>query len=190
MAERRMFSKSIVLSDAFLSLPASARCLYFSLGMLADDDGFVGNIKSIQKMIRARSGDLSALINARFIIYFQSGVVLIKHWRINNLIKSDRYKPTNYQKELSKIMAENNGAYTERNQNGTSLETVWNQSGTKVEPVWNPRLGKDRLGKDRLGKDRLEERASAREAPPQKGAKQERKNVFDSVMELYEEETK
>lgn len=185
MAERRMFSKSIVLSDAFLSLPASARCLYFSLGMLADDDGFVGNIKSIQKMIRARSGDVSALINARFIIYFQSGVVLIKHWRINNFVRGDRYKSTNYQKELSKIMAEENGAYTEREEWREERYTDGIPMVYQTETNGIPRLGKDRLGKVRLGKG---ERACAREAPPQKGAKEQKKNIFDSVMEMYEGE--
>lgn len=112
MAERRMFAKSIIDSDEFLDMPLSAQALYFQLGMRADDDGFVNNSKRIQKMLGASVEDIAILINKKFIINFDSGVIVIKHWKINNYIRNDRYKSTNYVEEKSKLKIKNNGAYT------------------------------------------------------------------------------
>ena len=84
MASRRMFAKSIVLSDAFLDMPMSARCLYFTLNMLADDDGFVGSPKAIMRQCGASQDDLLLLLQKRYILGFESGVIVIKHWNINN----------------------------------------------------------------------------------------------------------
>lgn len=117
MAERRMFAKSIVLSDAFLDMPMSARCLYFTLGMLADDDGFVGGAKSIMRQCGASQDDMMLLLQKRFVLGFDSGVIVIKHWRMNNYLQKDRYKPTNYEEEFNRLSIENNGAYTECIQN-------------------------------------------------------------------------
>ena len=94
-----MFAKSIVLSDAFLDMPLSARCLYFTLGMLADDDGFIGNPKSIMRQCGASQDDMIILLQKRYILSFESGVIVIKHWRLNNYLKSDRYKGTTYVEE-------------------------------------------------------------------------------------------
>lgn len=113
MAERRMFARSIVESDAFLDMPLSARCLYFALGMDADDDGFVGNPKSVMRQSSATQDDLKLLIAKRYILSFDSGVVVIKHWRINNYLRNDRYKPTTYVEELKTLTLDNKGAYTE-----------------------------------------------------------------------------
>lgn len=113
MAERRMFAKTIVLSDAFLDMPLSARCLYFTLGMFADDDGFVNGPKSIMRQAGAADDDLRILILRRFILPFESGVIVIKHWRINNYLRNDRYTPTKYTDELGALSVEENGAYTE-----------------------------------------------------------------------------
>ena len=113
MAERRMFAKTIVTSDAFLDMPASTRCLYFLLGMVADDDGFVNNPKSIMRQAGATIDDMNLLIAKRFILTFQSGVVVIKHWRIHNLIQKDRYKETKYLEEKKDLQIDSNGAYTE-----------------------------------------------------------------------------
>ena len=115
MAEKRMFAKSIVLTDAFLDMPMSARCLYFTLGMLADDDGFVGSPKSIMRQCGASKDDLAVLLSKRFVLGFDSGVIVIKHWRINNYLRNDRYIPTNYQDEYSLLVEDQNGAYTEAN---------------------------------------------------------------------------
>ena len=91
MAERRMFSKTLIDSDAFMDLGQSAQLLYFYLCMQADDDGFVNNSKKIQKMIGCREEDMHKLIDERFVIGFESGVVVIRHWKINNKIRCDRY---------------------------------------------------------------------------------------------------
>ena len=99
MAERRMFAKTIVTSDAFLDMPMSARCLYFTLGMFADDDGFVNNPKSILRQIGASDDDMRVLLSKKFVLSFESGVIVIKHWRINNYLRNDRYHATTYQEE-------------------------------------------------------------------------------------------
>lgn len=111
MAEKRMFSKSIVLSDAFLDMPATSRCLYFTLSMLADDDGFVNSPKSVMRQCGASEDDLKVLFAKKFVIPFESGIVVIKHWRINNYLRGDRYKPTKYTKEKAELILEENGAY-------------------------------------------------------------------------------
>lgn len=116
MAERRMFAKSIVTSDAFLDMPMSARLLYFTLGMFADDDGFVNSPKSIIRQIGASQDDLSVLIAKRYVLSFPSGVVVIKHWRINNYLQSDRHKPTTYIEELNTLTLDEKGSYTEKTQ--------------------------------------------------------------------------
>ena len=108
-----MFAKTIVLSDAFLDMPMSARCLYFTLGMVADDDGFVNSPRSIMRQIGASDDDIKLLIAKRFVLIFDSGVIVIKHWRLNNYLQKDRVKPTVYQDEMSTLKLEENGAYTE-----------------------------------------------------------------------------
>ena len=112
MAERRMFAKSIVLSDAFLDMPLGSRCLYMTMSMVADDDGFVNTPKSIMRQCGATEDDMKVLIAKKFIIPFESGVVVIKHWRINNYLRSDRYHETNYTEEKKILRIKENKAYT------------------------------------------------------------------------------
>ena len=112
MAKRRMFSQQITDSDSFLDMPLSAQALYFHLGMTADDDGFVNNPKRIQRVIGANEDDLKLLIAKKFIIAFESGVVVIKHWKINNAIRSDRYTPTVDTEEKDLLSEKSNTAYT------------------------------------------------------------------------------
>lgn len=112
MAERRMFAKQIVDSDAFLDMPLSAQALYFHLAMRADDDGFVNNPKKIQRMIGASDDDCKLLIMKRFVLAFESGVIVIKHWRIHNYIQKDRYKETAYQEEKAMLIVKDNKAYS------------------------------------------------------------------------------
>ena len=111
-AERRMFAKTIVLSDAFLDMPLGARCLYMTMGMLADDDGFINAPRSIMRQTGSTEDDLKVLIAKKFVIPFDTGVIVIKHWRINNYLQKDRVQPTKYQKELSMLSVEENGSYT------------------------------------------------------------------------------
>src|SRR3990167_11099146 len=112
MAQRRMFSPAIVESDAFLDMPASSQALYFHLGMYADDDGFV-NPQKIMRMMNASADDLRVIVTKRFVLPFENGVVVIKHWRINNLIRKDWHKETQYIEEKSRLVIKDNGAYTE-----------------------------------------------------------------------------
>lgn len=113
MADKRMFAKSIVLSDIFLDMPMSARCLYFTLGMLADDDGFIGNVKSIMRQCGATNDDLNILLLKRYVLGFENGIIVIKHWRINNYLRNDRYKETTYLEEKSQLFIDEKGAYTD-----------------------------------------------------------------------------
>lgn len=111
MAERRMFAKTIIDSDAFLDMPLSAQALYFHLAMRADDDGFINNPKKIQRMIGASDDDCKLLIAKGFILVFETGVIVIKHWKIHNYIQKDRYKETVFLQEKQLIEAQDNGEY-------------------------------------------------------------------------------
>jgi hypothetical protein len=123
MAQRRMFSLQIVDTDAFLDMPQSSQLLYFHLAMRADDDGFVSNPKKIARSTGASDDDFKVLLTKRFLLSFDSGVVVIKHWRIHNYIQKDRYNETKYTDELSRISVKDNGSYTECTQDVSSLDT-------------------------------------------------------------------
>lgn len=112
MAERRMFAKTIIDSDAFLDMPTSARLLYYDLGMRADDDGFVNSPKKIMRTIGASNDDMNILIAKKFIIPFENGIVVIKHWRIHNYIRKDTYNETTYKNEMKLLAIDENKAYT------------------------------------------------------------------------------
>ena len=139
MAERRMFAKTIVTSDAFLDMPMSARCLYFTLGMFADDDGFVNSPKAILRQIGASEDDMRVLLAKKFVLSFESGVIVIKHWRINNYLRSDRYHETTYKEEKKLLSIDENGAYTESD-TGTGIPLVY-QRYTEAS------IGKDSIDK-------------------------------------------
>lgn len=116
MAEKRMFAKTIIDSDAFLEMPMSARLLYYDLAMRADDDGFINSPKKIMKIVGATTDDLNILILRKFIIPFENGVVVIKHWRIHNYIRKDTYTPTPYLEQKAMLTMDENKAYTLVNQ--------------------------------------------------------------------------
>lgn len=139
MAEKRMFAKVIIDSDAFLDMPLSAQALYFHLSMRADDEGFVGNPKKIQRMIGASDDDCKLLVMKRFILVFDSGIIVIKHWKIHNYIQADRFKPTTYVEEKSTLMLDQKKAYTECIQNGYTLDTQVSIGKDSIE------LGKDSI---------------------------------------------
>lgn len=140
MAERRMFAKTIIDSDVFIDMPISARLLYYDLGMRADDDGFVNSPKKIVRMIGASQDDLNVLISKNFIIPFDSGVVVIRHWKINNYIRNDRYRETIHKQEKKNLIVDDNGVY--------SIGIPNNAQGY---PQYS-------IGKDRLDKDSIENR--------------------------------
>ena len=153
MAERRMFAKTIIDSDMFIDMPMSARLLYYDLAMRADDDGFVNSPKKIMRFVGASMDDMNVLIAKQFIIPFESGVVVIKHWKIHNYIQKDRYKATSYQAEKESLTLKNGTYYTDDLPDVSNLDTECIQDVYSLDT--QDRLGKDRLGKDRLGKDRL-----------------------------------
>ena len=134
MAERRMFAKTIIDSDAFIDMPSTSRLLYYDLAMRADDDGFVNSPKKIAKMTGASQDDLGILAMRKFIIPFDNGVVVIKHWRIHNYIRKDTYNETPYLEEKAMLELDDNKAYTMR----------------KTTPV-DDTLTQVRLGKDSIG---------------------------------------
>lgn len=142
-----MFAKTIIDSDAFLDMPLSAQALYFHLSMRADDDGFINNPKKIQRMIGSADDDLRLLFAKRFVIPFESGVCVIKHWKIHNYIRNDRYKPTIYQDEMAQLSEKENKSYTD-------CLPVGIPDGYQMEP--QVRLGKDRVGKVSIGEGREE----------------------------------
>ena len=148
MAERRMFAKTIIDSDAFLDMPVTARLLYYDLGMRADDDGFVNSPKKTMRITGASSDDMNILIMRKFIIPFDSGVVVIKHWRIHNYIRKDTYVETKYKDEKEQLTLDENNAYTTKKMQLLQLRDEYVD-----EPSTQVRLGKDRLGKDRIEKN-------------------------------------
>ena len=120
MAERRMFAKSVVLSDAFLDLPVRSRCLYFTLGMVADDDGFINSPKSVLRQCGATAGDLKRLVEQEFLLEFPSGVVVIRHWRVHNQLRKDRHQDTVHVDEMAQLELDDNKVY------------VWQPSGNQM----------------------------------------------------------
>ena len=154
MAERRMFAKTIIDSDAFVDMPLSTQALYFHLSMRADDDGFINNPKKIQRMIGASDDDFKVLCLKRFIIPFESGIVVIKHWKIHNYIRNDRYKPTVYTTEKALITSKENGAYTE-------VDTVGIPNGYQMDTQYRLGKGSLELGKDSVVEGSVDDAATA-----------------------------
>lgn len=152
MAEKRMFTKKITESDAFLDMPLSAQCLYFHLNMNADDDGFVNAPKKIQRLIGAKDDDLKLLIAKSFILVFETGVLVIKHWRMHNTIRQDRYHPTDYQEEYKKLELKGNNSYT------------WQPNGNQMEA--ENRLDKISIDKNSIDKEEINKEESKRFKKP------------------------
>lgn len=143
MAERRMFAKTIIDSDAFLTMPASSQNLYFHLGMRADDDGVVNNPRTIMRLVGAHEDDMNILISKKFVILLQDSLIVIKHWKINNYIRSDRYVPSKYKEEINCLSLDENNAYSVND----------NQVTTTCQPVGIPLVS---TGKVSIGKDSVE----------------------------------
>ena len=139
-----MFTKKITESDAFLEMPSSAQNLYFHLNMEADDDGFVNAPKKIMRIVGASEDDMKLLIVKKFVLVFESGVIVIKHWRMHNLLRHDRYHPTQYQDEYKMLTMDKENNYHLPSSN--ALATKWQPNGNQMAT-------EDRLGKDRKGKD-------------------------------------
>lgn len=208
MAERRMFAKTIVESDAFLDMPMSAQALYLHLGMNADDWGFVNNPRSIRRMCGASEDDLKLLIAKKFILTFDSGAAVIKSWWVNNYVQSDRRHPTRYQEELETLFLDENKSYTTKD-TGVLPADMFNRV-SKVEPVCiqpvskmdtkciqsvskmdtEVRLGKVRLGESTSNSSRVDTQPNPKGfgacAPEQPKKRRAKKFVKPSVEEVAE----
>lgn len=149
MASRRMFSMDVVDTDKFLDMPSSTQALYFHLGMRADDDGFVSSPKRITKTVNCGDDDLKLLLAKGYLIPFESGVVVISDWNVNNWIRPDRKHNTRFEQE-KRTLSINNDVYVLTDSVTTICQSAGNQVTTKCHT--EDRLGKDSIGKDRLGK--------------------------------------
>lgn len=194
MAQRRMFSLKVVDTDAFMDMPLSAQALYFHLGMRADDDGFVSNARRVQKLVGAADDDLKILLAKRFVLAFDSGVIVIKHWRLNNYVKGDRYTPTLYQEEKGSLYVKSNGVYTDHPllppppttagklppSSPADAEIVPEpeclQNGTKMEP--QVRVGEESTGKGSLGEERIDKYSTSDGGDARARAAEEEVSIF------------
>lgn len=161
MAGRRMVNIRIIDSDNFLELPLSTQALYFHLLLRADDDGFINNPKRIQRMIGGSEDDFKLLIAKQYILTFSSGVIVIKHWRMHNCIKKDRYHETD-------CINEKNMLYLNENKTYTFEKPQCIQNGDNLEPEWNPSIGKVSLGKSSINNNILPEQAGQQKQEQQK----------------------
>lgn len=174
MAERRMFAKSVVLSDNFLDMPMSARCLYFTLGMLADDDGFINSPKSIMRQCGCTDGDMQELLRRQYVVLFDSGVIVIRHWRMNNYLRSDRYIATK-QEEKQLVECDEKGAYTLKTDSG--IPKIENGIPVGI-PSGIPSIGKDSLGEDSINTIYADKPRESPEPKPTKKAKTDWNDLF------------
>ena len=177
MAERRMFKKSFFYTDRYFKLSAQAQLLYIHLCFNADDDGFVDNPCFVCRITGADEEDLKALIEKEYLISFDSGIVVIKHWRTHNSIQKDRYKETVYKEEKSMLGVDSYGAYfiTEK-----TVDTDCIQDGYKTDT--QVRLGKDSIGEVSIGKEKEDKSLSLSHAREKKSADKSPYGEFDNVM--------
>ena len=187
MANRRMFAKPIIESDLFLDMSLSAQALYFHLSMRADDDGFVNSPKRIQRMIGASEDDFKILIAKSFLIPFESGIVVIKHWRIHNFIRNDRYKETIYKEEKSSLVSENDKAYELKSNNPNGIPMVY-QRDTQDSSYVIDNLDvidnlKDNI--DLINKQGFKKEPSKKNQLVKKRESGKNKETIDKIVELY-----
>lgn len=160
MAERRMMTRKVTDDDNFISLSSSAQALYLHLSMSADDDGFCNQVSVAMFRAHASLQDLGALLEKRYLYQFENGVIVIKHWRMANALRKDRYTPTTFREELAKLRIKENGAYTLGKDGRPVAE--WLPDGCQMVAG---RLPQDRIDKVRKDKDRSK-REGERFAPP------------------------
>lgn len=160
MADRRMFTKKITDSDNFTAMPPTTQCLYFHLCMGADDEGFSNSIRQSMFNAHATTDDFNTLVQKRFIIPFDSGVIVIKHWRMHNYIQKDRFHETKYLEEKAQLVLKENDAYSLEDESVYKMDTSCIQNGYKMDT--EVRLGEVRARvRQELGEERLEEQPSA-----------------------------
>ena len=179
MANRRMFSRDVVMTDDFLDLPPTTKALYFFLNLEADDDGFVGNPKTIMRLVGTTKEDMKLLIEGNYVLLFNSGVVVITDWTEHNSIRKDRKKPTRFTEEMQQIALVEGNKY----QWLSDVQPTDNQLTTKCQT--NGCIGEDRGGEDRKGKDRGVEVREEKQPTPTTPFNQDFANLYKS----FEQET-
>ena len=186
MAERRMFTKIVTDDDNFMALSSSAQALYLHLSMGADDDGFCNQVSASMFKAHASVQDLQALLEKRYIYQFENGVIVIKHWRMANALRKDRYSPTNFREELSRLNLKANGAY-EWLPNGCQMVAKWLPNGCQMvaERLPQDRLDKNSIGKVSIDKVSIDKNntpsispSTSEICPPQKNATEEKSKRF------------
>ncbi len=160
MAERRMFSLKIIDSDLFLDMPISAQNLYFHLAMRADDEGFVNNPRKIMRMIGASVDDAKVLLNKEYILAFDDGVIVIRHWRTHNYIQKDRFRETLYKDDRNSLDLQKDGSYTFKTYEKNMLDTECIQNVSNLDT--QDSIGKDSIGKVRLDNSKIKEKNKIR----------------------------
>lgn len=202
MAERRMFSKKITDSDDFIELSSASQALYFHLNQGADDDGFNNQIQAAMWKAHASIDDLKVLLTKNYIIRFENGVIVIKHWRMHNTLRKDRYVPTNFQEEFKQLGIKDNKAYTLN----SDCKNAWLPNGCHREE--EDRLGKDNIFlssaharveiseeekadlKKNLSPEDLEHYVKAIKACESKGKNFKNKTHFQAIVEMAKQDGK
>ena len=179
VANRRMFSRDVVMTDDFLDLPPTTKALYFFLNLEADDDGFVGNPKTIMRLVGTTKEDMKLLIEGNYVLLFNSGVVVITDWTEHNSIRKDRKKPTRFAEEMQQIALVEGNKY----QWLSDVQPTDNQLTTKCQT--NGCIGEDRIGEDRIGEDRRGEVREEKQPTPATPFNQDFANLYKS----FEQET-
>lgn len=175
MARKRMFSLLVVDTDEFLDMPSSTQSLYYHLGMRADDDGFVSSPKKIVKLVNCSNDDLKLLIAKGFIIPFDSGIIAIRHWKLNNDLKKDRYTPTIYLNEKSTLKVNKNKVYSI---DGNNLDTKWIQNGNKLDTQYSiDKYSIDKNSKEYIVQKQVKKEKVKKEKKP--------KETHNSIIENY-----
>ena len=185
MAERRMFAKTIIDSDAFLDMPLTTQALYFHLSMRADDEGFINNPKKIMRMIGASDDEFRLLQAKSFIIPFDSGVCVIKHWRIHNYLRNDRFKPTVYVEEKSQLSVKDNRAYTLNPGQANHGIPVGIPNADQMETQY--RLGKDSVVEDSIEEYREDDFQDENPPDDERPAPPPTHTPYEQIKNLYNE---
>lgn len=184
MANKRMFTMKICDSDAFLDMPLSTQCLYFHLNMRADDDGFIGNSKRIARLIGASDDDLKLLVAKRFVIPFEDGVMVIKHWRMHNTLSKQRYHETQYLDEKSMLRIKDNGSYSLDEGSAIDDTKLIESASRQTRRTLDEQMENTDLDLD-LDIDIDLDTNSASGNAPSKVSKQDINSFFEDVWKLY-----
>ena len=180
MAQKRMFSNSVVGSDEFLEMPDSSQNLYFHLSMQADDDGFVDKWKSIMRMTGKKEDDLKILIAKSFVIPFDTGVLVIRHWRLNNYLQKDRYKETIYKDEKARLTIDKSNVYN------LDTECIHSIDKNRLDKISIEKNSKEKEQKESDScDDGFQEDESCKDGLPT--GKGSCKDDFQDVSKFYEE---